>query len=134
MALGWGGAPWEGRRTSGAAAVGADAPKDQSAVGQACCLYSHSVATYTLLRLLSPHAHAHARVAALPPPRSVEMLQGVETDGELGLGWDGATDSDENPTDARLLELMAAEGMDDKIEVRRRGRGGAGVAWGRGVS
>ncbi len=51
------------------------------------------------------------------------MLQGVDTDGELGLGWDGATDSDENPTDARLLELMAAEGMDDKIEVRGRGCG-----------
>ncbi|KAG2495216.1 hypothetical protein HYH03_006822 [Edaphochlamys debaryana] len=47
---------------------------------------------------------------------SIDMLQGVETDGELGLGWDGATDSDENPLEPRILELMAAEGADDKLE------------------
>jgi hypothetical protein len=46
------------------------------------------------------------------------MLQGVDTDGDLGLGWDGATDSELNPMEPRLREQMAAEGMEDKIEVR----------------
>ncbi|PNW82944.1 hypothetical protein CHLRE_06g300550v5 [Chlamydomonas reinhardtii] len=47
---------------------------------------------------------------------SVDMIQGVDTDGDLGPGWEGATDSEENPMDPRIRELMAAEGMDDKLE------------------
>ncbi|GLI62117.1 hypothetical protein VaNZ11_004653 [Volvox africanus] len=47
---------------------------------------------------------------------SVEMLQGVDTDGDLGLGWNDATDSSENPLDARTRELMIQESRDDKLE------------------
>ena len=57
------------------------------------------------------------------------MIQGVDTDGDLGPGWEGATDSEENPMDPRIRELMAAEGMDDKLEVGGRtcACGGGGV-------
>lgn len=32
----------------------------------------------------------------------MEMLQGVDTDGDLGLGWDGATDSSETPMEPKV--------------------------------
>ncbi|KXZ49183.1 hypothetical protein GPECTOR_22g773 [Gonium pectorale] len=47
---------------------------------------------------------------------SVDMMQGVDTDGDLGLGWDGATDSSENPMDPRTREQMLAEAADDRLE------------------
>ncbi|GLC49066.1 hypothetical protein PLESTB_000178800 [Pleodorina starrii] len=47
---------------------------------------------------------------------SVEMMQGVDTDGDLGLGWDGATDSSENPMEPRTRELLVQESRDDKLE------------------
>ncbi|GFR52136.1 hypothetical protein Agub_g14651, partial [Astrephomene gubernaculifera] len=47
---------------------------------------------------------------------SIEMLQGVDTDGELGPGWGVAEESSEHPIDPRVRELLVAEGMDDKIE------------------
>ncbi|EFJ49752.1 hypothetical protein VOLCADRAFT_104196 [Volvox carteri f. nagariensis] len=47
---------------------------------------------------------------------SMDMLQGVDTDGDLGLGWNDATDSSETPLEPRTRELMIQESRDDKLE------------------